>query len=116
MFTLLYVGPYHLNKRGVRCHKTSLAPPLFIEVPVQRKSERSCICVLEVSILRTFTILIFDIGIFCLPSYYLISKYIFVTFIIAIYSNQIIDSLSTSELRFLVSDILLIVRSLSAIT
>ena len=29
----------------------SLTPPLFIEVPVPRKkSERSCICVLEVSI------------------------------------------------------------------
>ena len=39
-------------KRGGLAHKTSLTPPLFIEVPVpSQESERSCICVLEVSIL-----------------------------------------------------------------
>jgi len=44
-------------------HKTSLTPPPFIEVSVPRESERSCICVLGVSILPLSTILIFGFGI-----------------------------------------------------
>jgi hypothetical protein len=36
-------------------HKTSSAPPLFIDLPVQSQdSERSCICVLEELILPLF--------------------------------------------------------------
>ena len=49
----------------VWAQKTRLTTSLFIEVPVPRQeSERSCICVLEVSILSPSTmILIFDFGI-----------------------------------------------------
>jgi len=46
----------------VRAHKASLTPPLFIEVSVpSQESERSCICVLVVSILplSTFFSIIF---------------------------------------------------------
>ena len=51
--------------------KTSLTPPLLIEVPVPRQeSEPSCICVLGVSILSLSTILIFDFGI---VSYFFLS-------------------------------------------
>jgi hypothetical protein len=40
-----------------------LATPLFIEMPVPSpKSERSCICVLGLSILPLSTFLIFDFG------------------------------------------------------
>jgi len=48
--------------RGEVCdRKTSLTPPLFIEVPLPSlKNERSCICVLEVSILPLFTIFLLD--------------------------------------------------------
>jgi hypothetical protein len=44
-------------------HKTSLIPPLFIEVLVpSQKSKRSCICVLWVSILPLSTIFGLDSG------------------------------------------------------
>ena len=42
---------------------TSLTPPLFIEVSVpSQESERSCICVLGVSILLLSMIFILDFG------------------------------------------------------
>jgi hypothetical protein len=45
--------------RKVWTHKTSLTPPLFIEVLVpSQESEQSCICVLRVSILHLSTIFI----------------------------------------------------------
>ena len=45
------------------CHKISLSPPRFIVVSApSRESERSCICVLGVSILSLPNILIFDFG------------------------------------------------------
>jgi hypothetical protein len=48
-------------KKEVWVHKTSLTLPLFMEVPVPiQEHERSCICVLGVSILPLSTILIFD--------------------------------------------------------
>jgi hypothetical protein len=38
-----------VSLKGGGGHKTSVTPPLFIEVPVPGKErERSCICVLEV--------------------------------------------------------------------
>ena len=38
-----------ISLKGGGGHKTSVTPPLFIEVPVPGKErERSCICVLEV--------------------------------------------------------------------
>ena len=44
-------------------HKTSLTPLLFNEEPVRsQKSQRSCNCVLVVSILPLSTILLFDFG------------------------------------------------------
>jgi hypothetical protein len=47
----------------VSINKTNLALPRFIEVPVPSKeSERTCICVLGVSVLLLSTILIFDYG------------------------------------------------------
>ena len=53
-----------ISKRGEDwAHKTSLTPPLFIEMPVPiQESERSCICVLGISDLPLSTILIFDFG------------------------------------------------------
>jgi len=46
---------------GLGGEKTSLTPPLFIEVIVpSQESDRSCISVLSVSILLVSTILIFD--------------------------------------------------------
>ena len=43
--------PHHFTKREVWAHKISLTPPLFIEVHApSQESERSCICVLWVSI------------------------------------------------------------------
>ena len=43
-------------REKVWVHKTSLTPPPFIEVSVQRgESEQSCICVLDVSILPLFS-------------------------------------------------------------
>ena len=57
-------------------HKTSLKPPLFMELLVPRyDSERSCICVLEVSILPLSTILIFDFGNVPTVWYFCISFY-----------------------------------------
>ena len=45
-----------ISLRGkVLVHRTSLTPPLFIEVPVpSQESEQSCISVLGVSILSLF--------------------------------------------------------------
>jgi hypothetical protein len=53
-----------ISLRGeVWSHKNS-TPPLFIEVPVpSQESERSCIYVIEISILPLSPILIFDFGI-----------------------------------------------------
>jgi len=49
---------------GVWAHKTSLSPPLCIEVPVQRQeSKQLCICVFGISILPLSTISIFYFGI-----------------------------------------------------
>jgi hypothetical protein len=46
----------------VWAHRTSLYPTLFIEMPVPCKEcERSCIGVLQISILPLSTILIFDL-------------------------------------------------------
>jgi hypothetical protein len=46
-----------LMRGTVWADKTSLTAPLFIEVPVpSQESERSCICVLRVSIVPLFTI------------------------------------------------------------
>jgi hypothetical protein len=65
-----------VNSDGLRgevwAHKTSLALPLFIDVPVpSKKSERSCICELGVSILSLSTTLIFDFDTnFKLPPYW----------------------------------------------
>lgn len=48
----------------VWAYKTSLTPPLFIDVPVARlESELSCICVLEVAILPLSNISSVDFGI-----------------------------------------------------
>ena len=54
-----------ISLRGeVWAHTTSLIQPLLIEVPVpSQEHEPSCICVLVISILLLFTILIFDLGI-----------------------------------------------------
>jgi len=74
LFTWLYVLVVilltcgkHLHARiisligEVWAHKISLSPPFFIDVPVpSQESERSCICVLGVSILPLSTILRFD--------------------------------------------------------
>ena len=51
-----------ISPRGdVWDHKISLTLPLFIEVPVPiQENERSCICVLGVSIFPLSMILIFD--------------------------------------------------------
>jgi len=44
-------------------HKTSLTPPLFIEVPVpSHTSAQSCICVLGVSIFFSFYVFRLDFG------------------------------------------------------
>jgi hypothetical protein len=59
----IHVHVHIITLRGeVWIHKTSLTPPLFIEVSVPRdESERSCICVLGVSILLLF-LRFFSIG------------------------------------------------------
>jgi len=45
----------NISRSGeVWVHKASLIPPLFIEVPYQASKVRSCICMLEVSILPLF--------------------------------------------------------------
>ena len=50
-------------KGEVWTHKTNLTSPLFIEVPVpSQECERSCICVLRVSILPRSTIFLLDFG------------------------------------------------------
>ena len=54
-------------------YKTSLTPPLFIEVPVpSQESERSCICLLIILTMPLFTILIhvLDLGIVPTVSYF----------------------------------------------
>jgi hypothetical protein len=68
---------YSSSPRGkVWAHKASLTPLLFIEVSVPSQiSQRSCICVLEVSILPLSTILIFDFGIVPTVWYLLVSFY-----------------------------------------
>ena len=49
--------PILLLRGKAQAHKTSLAPPVLIEVPVpNQESKRSCICVLRVSILPLSTI------------------------------------------------------------
>ena len=63
-----YFCIFHVNvsfsKEGVvwAAHNTSLTLPLFIEVPVpsQESDERSCICVLRVSILHPSAILLLN--------------------------------------------------------
>ena len=56
--------PHHLKNREVWGHGTSLSPPLFIEVSLTgQKNVQSSICMLGVSILPLFTILIFYFGI-----------------------------------------------------
>jgi len=56
--------PYHFTKRGIFGHKASLAAPVSIAVPVlNHESDRSCICVLVVSIRPLSTIFIYDFGI-----------------------------------------------------
>jgi hypothetical protein len=76
MFSSLYVSvgilitcgkhlhDYIISLRGqVWAQKTSLTPPLLIEVPVPRQeSEQSCICVLGVLILPLYTIFLLDFG------------------------------------------------------
>jgi hypothetical protein len=53
-----------LLRREVWVHSPYFKSPLSIEVPVPSlEIERSCICVLGVSILSLSTILIFDLGI-----------------------------------------------------
>jgi hypothetical protein len=55
-------------------HKTSLTPPLFIEVSVTcQESEWSCICVLVVSILPLSAILIFYYGIVPAVWYFIVA-------------------------------------------
>jgi hypothetical protein len=52
-------------RRDAWARKASLSPPLFIEVSVpSQESERSCICVLHVSILPLSTIFILDLEMF----------------------------------------------------
>ena len=60
-----YLHDRIISLRGkIWANTTSLTPPLFIEVSVpSNESKRSCICVLEVSILPLSKILIFDFGI-----------------------------------------------------
>jgi len=55
-----------ISLRGdVWVHKTSLTPPFVLEVPVPRQeSEKSCLCVLGISMLPLSTILIFDFKVF----------------------------------------------------
>jgi hypothetical protein len=62
--TCKHLHDHTIPLRGeVWANKTSLTPPLLIEVPVpSMESERACICVLGVSILPLSTILIFDFG------------------------------------------------------
>jgi hypothetical protein len=62
----------------VWAHNISLTPPLFIEVPIpSQKSARSCICVLRVSILSLFKILIieFEINLTVWYFYFILLRY-----------------------------------------
>ena len=57
--------PTHFTKRWGLAHKTNSTSPLFIEVPVpSQDSERSSICVLEVSILSISMLFLQDIRTF----------------------------------------------------
>jgi hypothetical protein len=61
-------SPGRVPEWAVWALKTSLTPPLFIEVPILiKKSERSCIWVLRVLTLSTILLLDFEAvcGIFC---------------------------------------------------
>jgi hypothetical protein len=54
-YSVIYNNAAHSVICEGRVHKTNLILPLFIEVPASTlESERSCICVLEVSILSLF--------------------------------------------------------------
>ena len=54
-YSVIYNNAAHLVICEGRVYKTNLILPLFIEVPASSlESERSCICVLEVSILSLF--------------------------------------------------------------
>jgi hypothetical protein len=86
--------PHHFKKGEVWLHKTSLTPPLFIEVTVPSKeNEQSCICVLGVSILSPSTFLRFDLGIVPTVWYFLFSFYLIIEFgyiflaLFLVYSN-----------------------------
>jgi hypothetical protein len=79
-----------ISLRGeVYDHITSLAPHLSIEAPVlNQESERSCICVLGVSILPLSAILIFHIRIVPKMGYFLISFYYYrISFLQNVYLN-----------------------------
>ena len=107
LFTCLYVRVDNLFRCGKRLHdriisprgqalthKKSLTPPLFIAVPLPGKeNERSCICVLGVSILLHFTTLILELirgcDIFCLSFYYSMLCFVY-HFITACYALFII--------------------------
>ena len=58
---------------SVLTHKSSLTPPLFLEVPVtSHEREQSCICFLVVSILLLSAILIVVFGIVSTVWYFLL--------------------------------------------
>ena len=60
-----FLHDYIISLKGeeVWAHITKLTPPFCIEVPVlSQESERSCICVLRVSILPPCTIFLSDFG------------------------------------------------------
>jgi hypothetical protein len=55
--------PHHFAKMWAWAHKTSLIPPPYFKVLVpSQESERSCICMLRLSISSLSTVLIFDFG------------------------------------------------------
>ena len=57
------VWPHHFAKMWAWAHKISLIPPPYFKVPVpSQESERSCICMLRLSISPLSTVLIFDFG------------------------------------------------------
>jgi len=60
-------------KSKVWVHKTSLTPPLFIEVPVPSlEIKGSCICMLGISILPLSTIFLLHFGTITTMSYFLL--------------------------------------------
>ena len=77
----------------VLAHKTILAPPSFIEVPVpSQESEWSCICVLGVLILSLPTIFLLTFGtvstvwyLFVSSFYCIVVYYVFIFFITVCY-------------------------------